>query len=276
MKLIVLDLDGTLLNSQGNINEILKQFLLTLQLQHKVIINTGRDLHGANKAIEQLKLKENKSYFIGFNGQYIHNFKNEQIFEFEKIKLSQALNLIQTAKKSLVLSNVFINDTRYIVCPKRLYIPANIWLFILKYRWISRQNDTYKQKIVTDIAPYLTNDIAKICFMSSSKLLNKFSMHTSNKYSQLDQFFVSSNWLEFVCKGISKGNALKKVCEAENILREDIICFGDGENDISMLKYANISVAMSNSNDKVKKAAKYCCESNDNNGIYLFLKNYFK
>ena len=74
---------------------------------------------------------------------------------------------------------------------------------------------------------------------------------------------------------ISKGQALKNLAEYYNIPRENIIAFGDGENDIEMLEYAYHGVAMGNSSDNVKKHARHVTDNIWNNGVYKFLSNFF-
>ncbi|MFU0825856.1 MAG: hypothetical protein ACFWTK_12930 [Clostridium sp.] len=68
-------------------------------------------------------------------------------------------------------------------------------------------------------------------------------------------------------KGISKGNAVKILAEFYGLKREEVICIGDGENDLSMIKYAGLGIAMGNAPDYVKKEADYITETNDEDGV---------
>ena len=277
MKIISLDLDGTLLNSSGKINDILANYLIELQLKgHIVIINTGRNQASSKNAIAKLKLKENKNYFIGVNGQFINDFKNNIIFEYPRLSLDNVIKIINIAKKNNIMCNIFLENTTYLVSSKRL-LPFSVLInFIRKRHWISRQNDNFKHKYVININNHIKVDVPKICFSSTPTNLRRFSQTLKKEYPDLNLFFVNDIWLEAVNSGISKGIALKKISEELNISPNNIICFGDGENDISMLKFAKISVAMKNSNDNVKNSANFECDTNDNNGIYKFLTKYFK
>ena len=277
MKIISLDLDGTLLNSSGKINDILANYLIELQLKgHIVIINTGRNQASSKNAIAKLKLKENKNYFIGVNGQFINDFKNNIIFEYPRLSLDNVIKIINIAKKNNIMCNIFLENTTYLVSSKRL-LPFSVLInFIRKRHWISRQNDNFKHKYVININNHIKVAVPKICFSSTPTNLRRFSQTLKKEYPDLNLFFVNDIWLEAVNSGISKGIALKKISEELNISPNNIICFGDGENDISMLKFAKISVAMKNSNDNVKNSANFECDTNDNNGIYKFLIEYFK
>ena len=73
--------------------------------------------------------------------------------------------------------------------------------------------------------------------------------------------------LEVNNKGVSKGRAVKALAEEYKIKREEIICIGDNENDLSMITYAGLGVAMGNAIDSLKEKADYITESNDKNGV---------
>ena len=73
----------------------------------------------------------------------------------------------------------------------------------------------------------------------------------------------------------SKGNALKKVCEIMGVSADEVMAFGDSENDLSMLMEAGISVAMANAEEEVKEKCDFVCGDNDHNGVSAFLRKYF-
>ena len=83
-------------------------------------------------------------------------------------------------------------------------------------------------------------------------------------------------YLEFVNKKASKEEALKKVCEILDIKKEEVIAIGDGNNDLGMIKYAAIGVAMENASTMVKKEANDITLSNNHEGVLDILNKYFK
>jgi HAD superfamily hydrolase (TIGR01484 family) len=100
--------------------------------------------------------------------------------------------------------------------------------------------------------------IDKICFSGTNAVLRRLAQSLDHeKYSIL---FVSSSWLEIMPYGVSKGAALLKIMELENIAKEECAAFGDGENDLSMLEAAGCPVAMKNAMPALKAAAAYVTE----------------
>ena len=97
-----------------------------------------------------------------------------------------------------------------------------------------------------------------------------------NKYDNIKLRFWSGEWLkisEIYHINTNKGKALEKIAEYYNINKEHIIAFGDADNDIELLKYAGISVAMKNGEEKIKEIAKLISlEDNNNDGIKLTLE----
>ena len=87
------------------------------------------------------------------------------------------------------------------------------------------------------------------------------------KLSNVVTFASGGHSLEINCKGVSKGNAVKVLAKKFGINREEVICIGDNENDISMIEFAGLGIAMGNAIDKVKDAADYITDTNKNNGV---------
>jgi Cof subfamily protein (haloacid dehalogenase superfamily) len=83
-----------------------------------------------------------------------------------------------------------------------------------------------------------------------------------------------SNNIEIMNHGISKGNAVKILAAYYGIKKEEIICFGDAENDISMLEYAGLGIAMGNAEAYVKEKADYVTDTNDNDGVAKAIEKY--
>ena len=86
--------------------------------------------------------------------------------------------------------------------------------------------------------------------------------------------FTANFYYEFTALGVDKGKALAMAMEKLGIKPEECIAFGDAENDISMLKFAGIGVAMGNASDNVKNQSNYVTLDNDSDGIYYALKHF--
>src|SRR5699024_9673830 len=115
--------------------------------------------------------------------------------------------------------------------------------------------------------------IPKIMFVDDKERLNKTIEAIPEQYK--DRYmFVKSNpfFLEILQTGLSKGNAVKQLAEMLSIEREEIMCIGDGENDLSMIEYAGCGVAMANATPNVKKVADFHTLSKDDSGVAYAIK----
>ena len=93
---------------------------------------------------------------------------------------------------------------------------------------------------------------------------------------QYELMLVSTTWSEIAEKGVNKGNAVLKYAESYGIKPEEIMVFGDSENDISMFKIAEVAVAMENAIGSAKENANAFTLSNDEHGVAVFIEEYLK
>lgn len=83
-----------------------------------------------------------------------------------------------------------------------------------------------------------------------------------------------SNMLDVMNKGVTKGNAIKNLAQSLGVKQEEIIAIGDNENDISMIKYAGLGVAMGNAEEKVKEVSNFITDTNDNHGVAKVIQQF--
>ena len=88
--------------------------------------------------------------------------------------------------------------------------------------------------------------------------------------------FSDKKWVEIFNKEVDKYNAIIEIVKKENIEPQDIISFGDGLNDVEMIRRSGVGVAMGNALPEVKENAKFVTLSNDEDGIKAFLEDYLK
>ena len=116
-------------------------------------------------------------------------------------------------------------------------------------------------------------EFSKMLFIGDREVLEKLQdeiretikVHTS---------FSHTNFLEILRYGINKGSALKWLCDKKGIKRENVIAFGDNYNDIEMIEFAGIGVAMENGEEELKKSADYIALNNNDDGVGKFLKDF--
>jgi Cof subfamily protein (haloacid dehalogenase superfamily) len=111
--------------------------------------------------------------------------------------------------------------------------------------------------------------ILKVVIVSDMDEIGELKKLRNEIINMMDVEVVSSaeNNIEIMSKGISKGNAVKILGDIYGISKDEIICIGDSENDISMIEYAGLGIAMANATDDLKAAADYVTDTNDNDGV---------
>ena len=128
-------------------------------------------------------------------------------------------------------------------------------------------------RFVNDFADYVKFDINKCLLHGDPDIIVKLEKILSEKYKDILGIFRSEAFfLEIVPKGVDKALSIDRLLDLIDIPTEQCIACGDGFNDISMIKYAGLGVAMSNAKQPVKEAADYITLSNDQDGIAHLLK----
>lgn len=271
-KLIATDCDGTILNSQGYLpREIIDTFRALHNKGIHIVIVTGRSDILAKDYLDELDIN---CPVIGCNGATLVNFYTNKNY-FINAMDSESLNkLFDMCKTHNIGIKAFTPDTCY--TNDRALYEGGINLITVKYTRKMKYSINYE--LVDDMhsVSSLGNVIKAVIIESDiPKLLNirdKINENIPNLKA------VQSNWncIDINNKSVSKGNALIKYAEMLNISPDEIIAFGDSENDVSMIKAAGLGVAVSNAADCVKEAADEITDTNDNFGVAKFLKKLFK
>lgn len=255
-KLIALDLDGTLLKSDGIISDTTKKHLNKLKKEgHVITIATGRTL---NRALVGTDGAEFANYIVSDTGSAL--FKNEETNkEWKEI-------YINTIPKEIVQNIASYYD-------KDKFKTINICE--------RKKIHHYDQTI--NITEFLEN-INEIIHVAATFINNEFVEEYLKIFKEkfpmlkveiMQDSFGEVKWLEIFQKDIEKFKGITEVAKLEGISNENIIAFGDGLNDIEMLKKCGVGVAMKNALPEVKEQADYITfRSNNENGVIEFLKEY--
>ena len=232
--LICTDLDGTLCDNEGNISKENQEAIEYFKKEGGYFtICTGRSAKFI-RDIEKKGLKINAP-LICLNGAMIYDIENDKILYKNPIKKEK------------------LSDY------EKFYEENKIYLDTVYYHTYDTFND-YSQ--VGD------NELYKIVFAVKKGCVNDIRKNLEKKYSQ--DFFITNSWhtgVELMDKDSTKGVCVKKFLELFDKSIEKTVCVGDFENDISMLKIADISYAVSNAIDDVKKVAKKVTVSNEESAI---------
>jgi hypothetical protein len=129
---------------------------------------------------------------------------------------------------------------------------------------------------VDNLDDYVDYEVAKFLVVGPHEKLIPVQQALLEKHGdKLNAFYSEDYFLEIVPKTVAKDKALAQLLEKLGVLREELVACGDGMNDIPMLKFAGLAVAMENAYPEVKEYADYIAPSNDNNGIADVVDNFF-
>ena len=259
IKLIAADLDGTLLNNKKEIGSYTKEILNKLINDYKIelVLSSGRGFDGVKKYNDILG---NNNYSIVMNGSNIID-SNGNILYRKRLEEDISKKVIELAKKYDVCLH-FFDDLNYIVSKDDFYIKS--YIQIEKTREITVG--------IENIEDYRFD---KIIIFGDREILNKLKIDIDSNLD-VNSCFSGETLLEVICKDVSKGNALKWICDNKGIDIKNTIAFGDNFNDIEMIEYAGVGVAMGNAEEEIKQKADYIALSNNEEGVGKFLKDIFE
>lgn len=271
LKTVVLDIDGTLLNSQKEISTKTKECLINLQKNgDKLILASGRPTTGMTDLAKQLKMDEHHGLLVSYNGSKVIDCSNNEELFNQVMSIEDGKAVLEHMKQFDVSPMIDKGNYMYVNDVFGCVIDYRGSLFnIIEYE---SRGGNYKLCEKDDLAAFLDYPINKILTAGDPDYLASVYEQMMTPFKEkLNCVFTADFYFEFTAKGIDKAKALDTVLRPLNIFPEDIIAFGDGHNDKTMLEYAGIGVAMENAVDDLKQSADVITLSNDMDGIVYFL-----
>lgn len=260
IKIIVSDLDGTLLNSNKQISERTEKELVQLKEAGYILgVATGRPLFSVLASVPNAKTLFD--FAICNNGGDIHDFKDNTTHHNLPLSGETVLEIVETYRP----------------------LGANPILY-LNSQMVTERPDDYNYSIrnmldivfVGDIMPKIEQEHAKVIFSATPEVVEKmqayYAAHPSKDYKM---FKSQAQLVEFTNPHINKELGLEYYCEKYGYELSHVLSFGDNDNDFEMVKAAGVGVAVENATDKVKAVADHITLTNDEEGVYQFLQSYF-
>lgn len=265
-QLLVLDIDGTVTNSNKEVLDKTRNAIWELQKGGvQVVLASGRPPEGVFPIAEKLGFDQYGSYVLAFNGAKIIDVKTRQCV-FEKTLPS--------------------------------YLPGRLWLDALKngigiaaykegaivagtepdeYMSLESKISGMPIEYHEDFIKYVKFPVHECLITGAPEDLEAVEPIFAHKYFHEAQVFHSEPWyLEVIPKNVDKAYGIKHLLKLLNIPREATVCCGDSFNDITMLQYAGLGVAMANASDKIKMVADYVTvNDNDHDGIAEVIERFF-
>ena len=262
MKAIFLDLDGTLNNDEKVITPRTRAALMKAQEQGtRLVLASARPSPGLHRERDTLRLKEYGGILMSYNGGRIVDAATDRVL-FETAMEQETAREVLRLLKELPVTPILDDGKQFYVTDEMGY----------KVRYECRNNNM-ECSVVEDLSTFLSFSPVKILMSVTPERLPGVQQKIRSFLPRaLTVVQTAPFYLEVIPSSINKGQGVVDTCRALGIGVEDAIAFGDAENDIPMLKAAGVGVAMANATEEVKAAADAVTESNNADGIALWLE----
>lgn len=271
-KMVCIDMDGTLLKKRKSISDESKKTIKEVADKGvKVVITTGRLYNNAGYYSD---LVGASTEVIAANGAVIRTKRSDKVIFKKNIDKDICKKIMQAANECGLVLHLHTMDTiitnSYIsnAIARAVFSTKDNKDFLIDIKTVKNE------KKLNEVLEIYKDDIVKcIMFSISAERSEKFRKRL-DELSDIVYYCSGHRSIEINAKDISKGNAVKFLAKHYGIKREEVICIGDNENDISMIEYAGLGIAMGNGIDKVKCIADYITDTNENDGVSKALKKF--
>ncbi|MCG3728465.1 sugar-phosphatase [Vibrio cincinnatiensis] len=263
-KLIALDMDGTLLNSQKQISPRTKQAIAKAREQGiHIVLASGRPLAGMRSKLEELNLTSQDDYVLHYNGSVVQNVGTGDII-YQQILDGRSAKMVARLAKELGVNAHAFSQIHGLITPKisqYTEVEATIndlTITEMDFEQLEDDHPIIKAMIVAE-PEALTEAIRQL----------PSSLHQDYTIVQSAAFF-----LEFLNPNSNKGIGVKAIADHLGIHANEVICMGDAENDHHMLQYAGLGIAMANAMEETKQIADHITLSNDEDGVAVAIEQF--
>ncbi len=270
-RLLAVNVDGTLLQSNGRLNKMTKE---AIEYVHQkgvhVALVTNRSFYSAKKVAKTIKINP---MVIAHQGAFVAETIEKPLF-VKRISEELTLEVVQLLEKTICQIQLLHEKASL---ANRINTPEN-----LLSRAVMTLNDphifsqTYVEVLSEELQerPFTPTKV-DIIFPKKNDL-NEMYQLIQNLFPEIEVIRQSGDRLTLVPKGVSKWSGLLYLANHLQIKRNEIVAIGDGVDDIDMIVGAGLGVAMGNAAPEVKQAAKWVTRSNDENGVAYMLKEFFR
>lgn len=266
-KLLVLDLDGTLTNSKKQITPFTLATLMEAQEQGlRIVLASGRPTYGIIPLAKQLEMHRFGGFILSFNGGKIINQATNEVL-YEQTLESDIIPILYKRAWDAGLTILSYNG-KYILTENAedKYVKYESFLTKMKVK----ETDNFLRDLHLPADKCMIVGEPEDLVPLEEKLRQEVGQ-------QINVYRSEAFYLELVPKGIDKAASLARLLEKLAISPDEIVAVGDGYNDVSMIRYAGLGVAMANAQEPVKASANYVTpQTNDEDGVAWLVKKLLK
>lgn len=258
MKLLAIDLDGTLLNSKGRVTEKVCASIKKIQQEgYKIVLASGRPFLGIQGIIQELELPS-QDFCITNNGGCLQSNDGKRVLFQKSISLKTYQEISSYCDQEGV-QLIAVDEKRAYLHQREANLETIRFCWHVKYPLHFQElqafpiNQRFFKMMVSD---------------KPEKIIQLSKQLKENYCSNYEIFQSESVYLEVMPKNVSKGAALAYLMKYLGInSNQEVIAIGNNENDLSMIKIAGTGIAMENGTNELKSAATWVCKSNDCDGV---------
>lgn len=264
-KLLVLDLDGTLTNSKKEITPRNYDLLIRVQEQGvRLVLASGRPTYGIVPLANQLRLNEFGGFILSYNGGEIIDWSNQEIIYANILPNPIVPLLYQCAQHNNLAILTYKDECIITEKPNDPYVEKEAFL------------NKMKIQASTDFLSDIQLPVAKCLIVGNPEQLAPVETELSAQLQgQISVYHSEPFFLELVPLGVDKAQSLAVLLKELGLSREEMIAVGDGYNDLTMIQFAGVGVAMANAQEPVRKAADYITRSNEEDGVAEVVERFF-
>ena len=286
-KLVAIDLDGTMLDSFGQVTENTKKVIQkTIEKGTDVIIASGRPIDSIKTIAKEIG---SNKYFIAGNGALIYDIQNDEVLYENYMNKQKVLEIIKICEENSISYNVYTEKTILATALK-----YNV-LYYYKENLKKQEDKRTHINIVENMYEYIQKmpeekflkiticDDSKAIFQSIIRKLEKISdieildvSHMSRKVIEqgTESIPIEYYYTEISSKDVDKWNAIEFLISKLNIKKEEVITIGDNINDKKMIEQAGLGIIMGQSMPQLKEIADYATTSNTEEGVAKALSKF--
>ena len=261
---IALDLDGTLTNHDKEVTPITRQALMRVQKDGAhIILASGRPTYGIAPIADHLEIDKYNGYVLSYNGGKIVNWQTKEELYSNHLPNNVIPILYNYAKENGYALLGYAGKEIITEMPDDKYVKEE-----------SRINKMEIRK-VDNLLESLESNPTKLLMTGDASLMIKAEEELAEIVgNRMDVFRSAPFFIELVPKGIDKAQSLNRLLELIGLSTNDMIAFGDGYNDLSMLKLAGVGVAMANAVPEVRAEADFITKSNEEDGVAFAIEKF--
>lgn len=264
-RILALDIDGTLTNSKKEITDRVKTDINKLYKKDiPVLLVSGRPTEGIYPIAEEIGLLEQKGYILAFNGGKIIDTVTKEVMYQKSIPNELVNELCDYAEKT---------DFAFLTYKDGKIITTKVDDQYVEIEARINKLEAVKIDNMRECAPESPDKFLLVGDPDKAEIIVKdMAKHFEGR---LNIFRSEPFFIEIVPLGIDKAESLAVLLEKIGLKKEEMVACGDGRNDVTMIKYAGMGVAMENACEEVKEVSNYVTLSNDEDGVAVAIEKFF-